>query len=83
MDVLLLVDQLKAEADKAIENAFDEGYKAGVLEYAPENEALKTVNESLKADLKKEKTVLKLPLWTVPVSFISGFAAGIIFEAVF
>jgi len=71
------------EADVSIRNAYQEGYRQGLLETAPENEALKVLNEQLKADLKKEKKALKLPFWTLPVSFVSGVATGIILEAVF
>ena len=70
-DVLLLVDQLKAEADKAIENAYDEGYKAGVQEYAPKLASLEVQLENKKKNLEK----WTIPFWTCAGAFI-GFSGG-------
>ena len=71
-DVLLLVDQLKAEADKAIENAYDEGYKAGVQEYAPKLDSLEVQIEWLKSENKKQN----LEKWTIPLWTCGGAVAG-------
>ena len=77
-DVLLLVDQLKAEADKAIENAYayDEGYKAGVQEYAPKLASLEVQIEWLKSENKKQNLEKwMIPLWTGGGA-VAGFLGG-------
>ena len=71
-EVLLLVDQLKAEADKAIENAYDEGYKAGVQEYAPKVDSLEVQIEWLKSENKKQN----LEKWTIPLWSCGGAGGG-------
>ena len=71
-DVLLLVKQLKAEADAAIENAYDEGYKAGVQEYAPKLSSLEVQIEWLKSENKKQN----LEKWTIPLWTCVGAGAG-------
>ena len=71
-DVLLLVDQLKAEADKAIENAYDEGYKAGVQEYAPKLASLEVQLEWLTRENKKSN----LEKWTIPFWTCAGAFIG-------
>ena len=71
-DVLLLVEQLKAEADAAIENAYDEGYKAGVQEYAPKLASLEVQIEWLKSENKKQN----LEKWTIPLWTCVGAGAG-------
>lgn len=75
-DVLLLVEQLKAEADAAIENAYDEGYKAGVQEYAPKLASLEVQIEWLKSENKKQNLEKwTIPLWTCVGAF-GGFLGG-------
>ena len=69
---LLLVDQLKAEADAAIENAYDEGYKAGVQEYAPKLASLEIQIEWLKSENKKQN----FEKWTIPLWTCGGVFAG-------
>ena len=71
-DILLLVEQLKAEADAAIENAYDEGYKAGVQEYAPKLASLEVQIEWLKSENKKQN----LEKWTIPLWTCGGAVAG-------
>ena len=71
-DILLLVDQLKAEADAAIEKAYDEGYKAGVQEYAPKLASLEVQIEWLKSENKKQN----LEKWTIPLWTCVGAGAG-------
>lgn len=75
-DVLLLVEQLKAEANQAIENAYDEGYKAGVQEYAPKLASLEVQIEWLKSENKKQNLEKwTIPFWTCAGAFI-GFSGG-------
>lgn len=71
-DVLLLVEQLKAEANQAIENAYDEGYKAGVQEYVPKLASLEVQIEWLKSENKKQN----LEKWTIPLWTCGGAVAG-------
>ena len=71
-EVLLLVEQLKAEANQAIENAYDEGYKAGVQEYAPKLASLEVQIEWLKSENKKQN----LEKWTIPLWTCGGAFAG-------
>lgn len=71
-EVLLLVEQLKAEAELAIDQAYDEGYKAGLKEYVPELEAMRFTKEQLEAENKK----LKSQTWQTPWFTIAGTAAG-------
>ena len=43
------------ESDSGIERAFNEGYKQGVLEYAPKAAGLEAVKENLQAECRKIK----------------------------
>lgn len=66
------MEQLKAEANQAIENAYDEGYKAGVQEYAPKLASLEVQIEWLKSENKKQN----LEKWTIPLWTCGGAVAG-------
>ena len=55
-EVLVLVEQLKAKAQEAISNAYDEGYKAGLKEYAPQLEAERFKVSQLEIQNKKLKS---------------------------
>lgn len=71
-EVSALLDAVRSEAASAIERAWDDGYKAGVLAYAPEAEGLRVMNESLRAESKQ----LTVPAWHVPVWTAAGLALG-------
>lgn len=71
-EVSALLDAVRAEAAAAIERAWDDGYKAGVLAYAPEAEGLRVMNESLRA----ESARLSVPAWHVSVWTAAGLALG-------
>ena len=73
-EVRELIDAVRAEAAAAIADARNDGYKAGVLEYAPQAEGLRVVNESL----RRESERLTVPAWHVPVWAAAGVAAGFI-----
>lgn len=73
-EVRAMVDAVRADAAAAIEDAWNDGYKAGVLEYAPQAEGLRVVNESL----RRESGRLTVPAWHVPVWAAAGVAAGFI-----
>ena len=72
-EVLELVAQLKAEAEIAIDNAYNEGYKAGMLEYAPTLEGLRLEKEWLTSEVEKYKR----KRWQVPVLTICGVGVGL------
>lgn len=72
-EVRTLVEQIKAEAQDSIDRAYDEGYKAGVKEYAPKLEAERILRENLEAENKK----IKSQTWQTPWLTIAGTAAGV------
>jgi len=72
-EVRTLVEQIKAEAQDSIDRAYDEGYKAGVKEYAPKLEAERILRENLEAENKK----IKSQTWQTPCFTIAGTAAGV------
>lgn len=82
-EVAVMLDIVAEEADRAIENAYQEGYKAAVLEYAPQNEGLRTLSEHLRTELDDERNKLKTPLWTIPLFVAVSFIAGWTVKAVF
>ncbi|MDE5899332.1 MAG: hypothetical protein K2H09_08745 [Treponemataceae bacterium] len=71
-EVSALLDAVRAEAAAAIEGAWDDGYKAGVLAYAPEAEGLRVMADSLRV----ESARLTVPVWHVPVWAAAGIAVG-------
>lgn len=71
-EVSVLIDSVRAEAEEAIESAWDDGYKAGVLAYAPEAEGLRVVADSLRAESPR----FAVPVWQVPVWTFAGLALG-------
>ncbi len=73
-EVREMVDAVREEAAAAIVEAWNDGYKAGVLEYAPQAEGLRAVSESL----RRESGRLTVPVWHVPVWAAAGVAAGFI-----
>ena len=74
------MEELKAEAAKAIDEAFNEGYKAAVMEYEPQLESLRIKNDWLAQQNKaKNMDVLTIPLWTIGGAF-AGFFGGWIFR---
>lgn len=44
------------ETDSGIEKAFNEGYKQGVLEYAPKTAGLEAIRKDLQAECRKMRT---------------------------
>lgn len=81
-EVSALLDTVRTEAASAIERAWDDGYKAGVLAFAPEVEGLRIMNDSLQTESKR----LAVPVWHVPVwtaaGLVIGFGAGFIARSV-
>ena len=72
-----LILEITLEAEKKIDLAYDEGYKAATLFYAPELRALEIKVESLSFQLKKEKSQKWLiPVWSA-VGAGLGFCCGL------
>lgn len=74
-DVRFLVEQIKQAGDEQIEKAYDEGYKAGILEYEPKLEGFKLQYDILEKENKK----LKSNQWQKPVYIALGIAGGFFF----
>jgi hypothetical protein len=73
---LELIEIAEAEIDAAVQEAFAEGYKAAMLEYAPDAAVYKLEAEIMQTELKRErkKNRLFLPVTglTAGVSFVAG-----------
>lgn len=74
-EVTALVESLMDEADASIEAAYAEGYKAGVLEFAPAEAALQEANSQLLAEVERLETAHAKGVWTA--GFI-GVGAGMV-----
>jgi hypothetical protein len=71
--VLELLQAAEAEIDTAVNEAFAEGYKAAMLEYAPELAASRTKESALRIELERERKKNRF-FWPVAgASFASGF----------
>ena len=77
-EVEKIVSIFESELITAIDSAYNEGYKQGLLEVAPDYSFYKTMAEEVQvqnAQLKKQK---RFGWWVLPVSFMVGFAGGVI-----
>lgn len=74
-----LVLQMQAEAAAQIDLSYDEGYKAGVLEYAPRAESAEQENFQLRKQLKSTKWNQSI---MVPAAIVTGLIVGILVEKV-
>ena len=71
--VLELMEAAEAEIDSAVHEAYAEGYKAAMLQYAPELAALRIRESALREELKRERLKNKF-FWPVSgASFAVGF----------
>jgi hypothetical protein len=77
--VLKLMEAAEAEIDIAVHEAYAEGYKAAMLQYAPEIAALRIRESVLREELDRERLKNKF-FW--PVSGAS-FAAGFFIHSLF
>jgi hypothetical protein len=66
------METAEAEIENAVHEAYAEGYKAAMLQYAPELAALRIRETALKTELEKERLKNKFFLPTVGVSFVAG-----------
>jgi hypothetical protein len=75
LDLLTIMDE---EAEASITSAYNEGYKAGILEYKPEAVRLQSVNESLQADAEKmrKQYAYSVPMWQIPLWTAGGLLFG-------
>lgn len=71
--VLAIIDVIYAESDIEIELSYADGYKQGLLEYAPQVEQYKIMSEELQKALDKEK---KATFWKTASSVTIGVVAG-------
>jgi len=66
------MEAAEAEIDNAVHEAYAEGYKAAMLQYAPELAALRIRENALKEELEKERLKNKFFFPAIGVSFIGG-----------
>lgn len=71
------------ETDSGIERAFNEGYKQGVLEYAPKAAGLEAIRKDLQAECRKMRTRRILQDTGIGLScFAAGFLTSELIKAV-
>ena len=79
-EVAALLAIAEEEAEASIQQAYAEGYKAGLLEAAPESARLAVLNEQLKAEALHFQTQLEtqkqLNRALIPLYIVLGGAAG-------
>jgi hypothetical protein len=80
--VLEILAAAEGEIEKAVDEAYSEGYKAASLRYAPDTAYYTGLSESLKRELALEREKAK---WFWPSLFIAGgvsFLGGFLTHAV-
>jgi hypothetical protein len=70
--VLELMEAAEAEIENAVREAYAEGYKAAMLQYAPELAALRIRETALKTELERERQKSKFFLPAACASFAAG-----------
>lgn len=77
-EVEAILEVVAEEADRAIAESYDEGYKAAALRFKPEAVYLQGINESLKSDSKALEGKLRktVPAWHVPLWTCAGLLLG-------
>ncbi len=77
-EVAAILEVIAEEADRAIAESYDEGYKAASLRLKPEIACLEAVNTELKKDSEElsRKNTLSVPVWHVPLWACAGFVLG-------
>ena len=71
-EVEQMISEITLESEKQIDMAYDEGYKAATVFYAPKLRALEIQNEALSSELEKEKR----KKWLIPVCSVAGAGLG-------
>lgn len=74
--VLRLMEAAEEEIGAAVDGAYAEGYKAGLLRYAPEAELYKTIAADIQAELETERKRNRYVWPALGVSAGLSFAAG-------
>ncbi len=71
---------MEEEALTKIDEAYKDGYKQGLLEYAPDNEKLMFEKARLEIELEEEKSknMFNVSFWSIPISFLIGLISGFI-----
>jgi len=75
--VLELMQTAEAEIDNAVNEAYAEGYKAAMLQYAPEIAALKIKESALEMELEKERKKNRF----FGLASGASFAAGVLIHS--
>ncbi|MDR0302364.1 MAG: hypothetical protein LBI04_08665 [Treponema sp.] len=70
--VLELLEAAETEIDEVVYEAFNEGYKAATLRYAPELAALKIRESALLTELERERKLNRFFMPAVGLSFAGG-----------
>jgi len=77
--VLELMEAAETEIDNSVREAYAEGYKAAMLQYAPEIAALRIRESALKEEFERERLKNKF-FWPVSgASFVIGFLTHSLF----
>lgn len=73
-----ILEVMAEEADRAIDESYDEGYKAATLRLKPEIAVLENLNAELKKDSEElsRKNILSVPVWHVPLWACASFILG-------
>jgi hypothetical protein len=71
--VLELMEAAEAEIENAVHEAYAEGYKAAMLQYAPDAAAYRAAAETTRAELEAERKRSRFFWPSAGVSFILGF----------
>ena len=76
--VLRLMETAEAEIEAAVDEAYAEWYKAGLLEYAPDAALYKALAENMEATIEAERKKNRYFWPVVGVSAGISFAAGLL-----
>ena len=80
--ILELMEAAEEEIDAAVSEAFAEGYKAAMLQYAPDAAAYRHMAETMRAELeaerKKSRNMRPLLYILAGLSLIGGLGIGIL-----
>lgn len=79
-EVLKLIEEIKVEAEKSIENAYNEGFKAATVYYSPIvfNLENKVATQSVELKSFKKQRIL-IPILSITGAVV-GFGCGLLSE---
>ncbi len=78
--ILEIIEAAEAEIDAAVQEAYDEGYKAAMAEYAPDAITYRADAELLRAELEKERKKNRAFWPAIGAAFGLSFASGFLFH---